>query len=67
MLIHVINEGDASVGLPGDYATVELSDPLLVDDQDDKEFLRAGLQDLFSTFFDNVNTYVIFDDEENTR
>ena len=67
MLIHVINEGDSSVGLPGDYATVELSDELLIDDPDDRKFLREGLQDLFSTFFDNVNTYVIFDDEENTR
>lgn len=67
MLIHVINEGDASVGLPGDYATVELNDALLVDDPDDREYLRDGLQELFSTFFDQVDTYVIFDDEENTR
>jgi len=64
MIAHIINEGDASVGLPGDYATVEFHDDLLFDDPDDREVIRETLQDAFATIFDNVNTYVRFDDEK---
>jgi len=66
MKIYIINEGDASVGLPGDYATIEFDD-LLLDDPDDRRDIREILQEAFSTIFDNVNTYVEFEDEPNTR
>ena len=63
MIAHIMNDGDASVGIDGDYIAIDLPAHLM----EEREATRKILHDAFVELFDNIETVVIFDDEPNKR
>ena len=65
VVIHIASEGDTSVGIWPNYATVILLQEreLIAEDEEYKEAFRDGLKKFFRDIWDNGRVSVIFDEE----
>lgn len=58
----IVAYGDSTVGIPGDYAEVDLGRDL--ENDTEREWVRNEMQTFFNEFWDNGKTFVHFEDEE---
>ena len=65
MIFHIVSDGDPSVGIPGEHATLEV-DVLGVTGDDRKDLIahiRIEMQEAFKQIWDDGSVMVLLDEE----